>query len=300
MLDVGLGAVGVQMLEPVLHRYTLRQRRIELQVLLNVRQAEEDQVEELALGHFEVQEPPELLHDLPGGEHLRLVDQDHGLLPGLVNAHEALVQLSEQGQLRLAGRLHAELKGHALEQPGGGHAAVDDHQQRGFVLVLRERVEQPARERRLPRSDVSDQDPEALHLRAQMREPHQRLGVLWRVEVEARDRRVGEGLLGQLVVVEIVHQTKPILRFLRAGSGGGSGSRPPPGRDPAVGPEVPCAATLRGEAAGAAGRFAISRDATLTRPDRFVIRAATSRKPGSSPCTAWYCSSASALSPRAS
>jgi len=38
VLDVGLGAIGVQMLEPVLHRYTLRQRRIELQVLLDVRQ----------------------------------------------------------------------------------------------------------------------------------------------------------------------------------------------------------------------------------------------------------------------
>src|SRR5207245_2494122 len=126
-----------------------------------------------------------------------------------------------------------------------------------FVLVLRERVEQPARERRLPRSDVSDQDPEALHLRAQMREPHQRLGVLWRIEVEARDRRVRERLLGQLVVVEIVHQTKPIFRFLRPGSGGGSGSREPgpPGRDPAVAPEVPSAAALRGPAGVAWGLF---------------------------------------------
>src|SRR5207237_8444786 len=105
--------------------------------------------------------------------------------------------------------------------------------------------------------------------------------------VVARDRRVGERFLVQLVVVEIVHQTKPILRFLRDGSCGGSGSRPPPGRDPAAGPEVRCAAALRGAATGATGRPARGRDATLTRPARSAIRAATPPHPGPPSGTAW-------------
>src|SRR3954468_20730794 len=42
VLDVGLGALGIEMLEPELHRDALRQRRIEAQVLLDLRQTEED------------------------------------------------------------------------------------------------------------------------------------------------------------------------------------------------------------------------------------------------------------------
>ena len=195
------------MLEAELDRDALGERRIEAQVLLDLGQSEEDQREQLALGDLEVEQPAELLHQLAGGEHLRLVDEDHGLLARLVNLDEALVELAEQRELVLARGLDAELQGDALEQPGSGDAAVDDDEQRGLVLGLGKRVEQPSRERRLPRADVSDEDAEALHLAAQVRQPHQRLRVLRRVEVEAGDGSVGKGLLGQLVVVEIVHES---------------------------------------------------------------------------------------------
>jgi len=59
-------------------------------------------------------------------------------------------------------------------------------------------------------ADVADQDAEALHPGAEVRQPHQRLRVLGRVEVEARDRRVGKRLLRQLVVVEVVHGLAPL------------------------------------------------------------------------------------------
>src|SRR5205085_7749960 len=189
------------------------------------------------------------------------------------------------------------------EQPLGGDAAVDDDQQRRVVFVLRKRIEQPARERRLSRADVAHQDAEPLHLRAEVRQPDQRLRVLGRVEVETRDGRVREGLLGQLVVVEIVHQTKPIL-LLRAGPGGGSGSREPSGatgRDPAVAPGTPYAAALRGPA-GAGCSFFLTRGRTVAArfPPNLSIRALTSRKPLSSAWIDSYCSSASALFPCAS
>src|SRR5882762_3652162 len=175
----------------------------------------------------------------------------------------------------------AQLQGDALEQPGSGHAAVDDHQQGGLVLVLRERIEQPARQRGLPRADVADEDAEPLHLRAEVREPHQGLRVLRRIEVEARDRRVRERLLGQLVVVEIVHQTKPIFRFLRAGSGPGSGELP--GRDPAVaGVLVEWAATFLAATAGLDAGRAIGLGVALMLPPSRWTRSATSRKLGSS------------------
>src|SRR5262249_3149552 len=160
----------------------------------------------------------------------------------------------------------------------------DDHQQRRLVLVLRERIEQPARQRRLARADVTDQDAEALHLRAEMGEPDQGLRVLGRIEVETRDRRVGEGLLGQLVVVGIVHQTKPILRFSRPGSGAGSGEAAEGG---AV---VDRAATFCGAEAGCAGRLAIGRLEALRSPPIRCTRSLTSRKRGSSAWIAWYCS----------
>src|SRR5216684_4840906 len=44
--------------------------------------------------------------------------------------------------------------------------------------------------------------------------------MLGRVEVEARDRRVGEGLLGQLVVVEIVHGLAPLAVDTQCGACG--------------------------------------------------------------------------------
>src|SRR6266436_6482448 len=284
MLDVGLRALRIEVVQPVFHGHALRQRRIELQVLLDLRQPEEDQVEQLPFRDFQVEQPAELLHQLPGGEHLRLVDQDHRLLAGFVDADQPLVELAEQGELVLAGRVDAQLQGDALEQPGSGHAAVDDHQQRGLVLVLRKRIEQPA---------------EPLHLRAEVREPHQGLRVLRRVEVEARDRRVRERLLGQLVVVEIVHQTKPIFRFLRAGSGPGSGELAP--RDPAVaGVLVDWAAAFLVAMAGLAAGRAIGLGVARTLPPSRWNRSATSRKLGSSAWMAWYHSKAWASSPRAS
>src|SRR6266850_1999467 len=299
MLDVRLCALRIEMVQPVFHGHALCQRRIELQVLLDLRQPEEDQVEQLPFRDFQVEQPAELLHQLPGGEHLRLVDQDHRLLAGFVDADQPLVELAEQGELVLAGRVDAQLEGDALEQPGSGHAAVDDHQQGGFVLVLRERIEQPACQRGLPRADVADEDAEPLHLRAEVREPHQGLRVLRRVEVEARDRRVRERLLGQLVVVEIVHQTKPIFRFLREGSGPGSGELPP--RVPAVaGVLVEWAATFLAATAGLEAGRAISLGVALTLPPSRCTRSATSRKLGSSAWMAWYHSQASASSPRAS
>ena len=61
-------------------------RWIEAEVVLDLGQAEEDQREQLALGDLEVEQPAELLHDLARGEHLGLVDQDHGLLALLEDA----------------------------------------------------------------------------------------------------------------------------------------------------------------------------------------------------------------------
>src|SRR5216684_1049776 len=155
------------------------------------------------------------------------------------------------------------------------------------------------------------QDAQALHRRVQVRQPHQRLRMLGRVEVEARDRRVGERLLGQLVVVEIVHQTNPILLFLRAGRGGSGGSVPAAGR---AGTPVEVGAFLPADAVRAAPLAAMAgaplfAGAGLDRPDlaagawlerfppRLVMRAATSRKPGSSRTTNSYCSSASSFWP---
>src|SRR3954470_8020274 len=62
VLDVRLGALRIEMLEPELHRDPLCEGEIEAEVLLDLRQTEEDDREQLALGHFEVEEAAELLH----------------------------------------------------------------------------------------------------------------------------------------------------------------------------------------------------------------------------------------------
>ena len=210
VLDVRLGALLRQVVQPVLDGHPLRQRRVEPEVLLDLRQPEEHQADQLALRHFQVEQAAELFHQLARGQHLRFVDEDHGLLAGFVNAHQPLVELAEQRQLVLAGRIDTQLQRDALEQPRRGHAAVDDDEERRLVLGLGQRVEQPARQRSLARADVANEDAKPLHLRAEVRQPHQRLRVLRRVEVEARDRRVRERLLRQLVVIEVIHGLAPL------------------------------------------------------------------------------------------
>ena len=228
VLDVGLGVLGLERLEPVLERHPLRQRRIEAEVLLDLGQAEEDEGEELALRDLEVEQAAELLHQLPRGQHLRLVDEHHRLLPLLVDPHQPLVELREERQLLLGRRLDAELQGDAAEQPAGGDAGVDDDQQRRLVLLLREAVEHAPRQRGLAGADVAHQHRQPLHVGDGVGEPHQRLRVLRRAEVEARDRRVGEGLLVELVEVEVVHAGASLEEsdvLFRARGGGPPGWR---------------------------------------------------------------------------
>src|SRR5207244_6770027 len=167
----------------------------------------------------------------------------------------------------------------------------------------------------LARAAVAHQDAQVLHLRADVGQPDQRLRVLGRVEVEARNRRVGERLLGQLVVIEIIHQTKPILRFLRGAPGGsGSGCVPVAAVVPPAGAEetgvLPAGADAAGRmVTGALADAAAPGGALFVGtvdlppaaemgcemvPPSFCTRAATSRNPGSSLPTVWYSSSASA------
>src|SRR4051812_73893 len=71
VLDVGLGALGIEMLEPELHRDALRQRRIEAQVLLDVRPTREDKREEAGPGDLQGEEGAGRLPQLSCGQHTR-------------------------------------------------------------------------------------------------------------------------------------------------------------------------------------------------------------------------------------
>src|SRR5690606_33554940 len=89
---------------------------------------------------------------------------------------------------------------------------VDDHQQRGLVAILRQALEEPARERGLPLADATAEDGEPPHALDHVEEPDHRPLVLWGAEVEALRGRVGEGLVVEAEVLEVAHGT---LRRIR-------------------------------------------------------------------------------------
>ena len=71
---------------------------------------EEDEGDELAAGNLQVEEPPQLLHQLTLLEHVRLIDQYHRLPTRFVQLHQPLVDLGQEGDLFLRRLPDADLR----------------------------------------------------------------------------------------------------------------------------------------------------------------------------------------------
>ena len=204
--NVGLAHFRIQRAEPALDRHPLHQRGIQRQDRVEARQPEEDEGDELAAGNLQIEEPPQLLHQLPLLEHVRLVDQYHRLPTRFVQLHQPLVDLGQDGDLFLRRLPDADLGRDPPEQPLGGDGRMDDDQQRRLVLLIVQPIQHAPRQGRLPGAHVPDDDRQPLHGVDGVHESGQHFGVLVDLEEEAGVRRVGEGLLPKLVELFVTHR----------------------------------------------------------------------------------------------
>ena len=185
-----------------LPQFRARQHRGELRL------AEQDDLQQLALVRFQIGEQPHLLQHV-GREILRLVDDQHRVpAPGMGVEQVVVDAVDEHLDAGIAGRVgDAEFDADGREQFLHRQLGVEDV---GDIAGFRNLLEQAAADGRLARSDLAGEQDEsaiAAHAVEQVRE--RLLVALAQVEV-ARVRRNGERRFGEAKVA-LVHECRKVV-----------------------------------------------------------------------------------------
>ncbi len=202
--DVPLGLEPVERGEVITNRDPLAKlaQALLVELVAQLGLADQDDLEELALVRLEVREQAHLLEEIRL-EVLRLVDQEHHVVPGRGLLQEITVQHLDVGGPVDPPRLETELDQDRPHQLRGGHHRVQDQRR---VIRRPELRQDRAAHGRLPGADLSRDLDEPLAFADPEEHVVERLAVLVREEEEAGVGGDVEGGLAKPVEL-VVHRS---------------------------------------------------------------------------------------------